>query len=269
MRWTVLTAAIVLVAVGACTSPGPDEPAVTSSSGWQPPPAGAVFDYQLGGAYPPAAGVGIVVRDRTAAADPQRYSICYVNTFQTQPGENDWWAEQHGDLLLKDANGDYVEDPDWPGERLLDTRAAGELADVAGEWFAGCRAKGFRAVEPDNLDSWTRSGGLLTRADALAYSKILIDRAHVAGLAIAQKNTPDVSGEAGFDFAIAEECAVYDECGDYLDAYGRQVYEIEYTDNGVDAYGKACESHGEDISIILRDRDVVPAGTAGYRYENC
>ncbi len=57
------------------------------------PPAGGVADYQLGGAYPPAANVQIVTRDRTEKASPRRYSICYVNSFQTQPGTLRWWKK--------------------------------------------------------------------------------------------------------------------------------------------------------------------------------
>ncbi|MBT9606684.1 MAG: hypothetical protein IV096_08865, partial [Microbacterium sp.] len=41
-------------------------------------PSGTAVDYQLGEAYPPADGVGIVVRDRSADPAPGLYSICYV-----------------------------------------------------------------------------------------------------------------------------------------------------------------------------------------------
>jgi hypothetical protein len=47
------------------------------------------------------------------------------------------------------------------------------------------------------------------------------------------------------------------------------VYEIEYTDNGTGAYHRACADHGTRISIMLRDRDVLPAGSPGYHYEHC
>jgi hypothetical protein len=78
-----------------------------------------------------------------------------------------------------------------------------------------------------------------------------------------------IGGVVGFDFALAGECAVYHECGRYLTAYGDQVYEVEYTHNGIDAYGRACAENGERISILLRDRGVLPAGSAGYRDEHC
>jgi len=249
---------------------------VTTTSGVRLPPANSVFDYQIGGVYPPAAGVDIVDRDRTAAPAPGRYTICYVNAFQTQPADNPWWQAQHGSLLLTGSDGRYVEDPDWPGERLLDVSTPdrrAELAAVIGGWIADCAARGFQAVEPDNLDSFTRSGGRLSQADAVAFARLLVESAHSHGLAIGQKNSVELAGsghrDIGFDFAVAEECAVYDECDGYLAGYGDQVYEIEYTDNGTRAYRQACADHGDRISITLRDRDVVPAGDTGYHDEHC
>jgi hypothetical protein len=234
------------------------------------------FDYQIGGAYPPASGVAIVDRDRTAPAVPGRYNICYTNAFQTQPEENAWWQAHHPTVLLRDRHGTLVEDEDWPGERLLDPSTAAkrsELAAVLDGWFADCAARGYQAVEPDNLDSWTRSHDLLTQADAVAYARLLVRAAHRHGLAIAQKNTVELSGigksDIGFDFAIAEECSVYDECDAYLHAYGSEVFEIEYTDNDPAAYHQACTDHGGRITVILRDRDVVAAGQGGYHNESC
>jgi hypothetical protein len=92
-------------------------------------------------------------------------------------------------------------------------------------------------------------------------------------LAIAQKNDAEASRRArdvaGFDFAIAEECQVYNECGYYTRTYGHHVIEIEYTDNGRSAFRSACRLRGSRISIILRDRDVVPRGSRGYTYRAC
>lgn len=241
-----------------------------------PPPTDGRFDYQIGGAYRPASGVSIVERDRHGIPVAGVYSICYVNAFQTQPEEAAWWKRRHPDLLLTRAHGGFVEDPGWPGELLLDTstgprRAA--IAAIVGRWISGCSRAGFRAVEPDNLDSWTRSGGRLTRADAVASARLLVSAAHTAGLAVAQKNTPELAGSGrstiGFDFAVAEECQVYRECDAYTRAYGRHVIEIEYTDNGRAAYAAACRARGRSISVLLRDRDVVPRGRRAYRSRSC
>src|SRR5207249_2238558 len=131
-------------------------------------------------------------------------------------------------------------------EVLLDTRRAVKregVAAVLGRWFARCASDGFDAVEPDNLDSFTRSRHLLDRADALRLARLLAGRAHDSGLAIAQKNLAGLTRSrrvsVGFDFAVSEECAVWHECGSYRRAYGRHVIEIEYTDNGRKAFRRA------------------------------
>ncbi|WP_432561383.1 endo alpha-1,4 polygalactosaminidase [Kineococcus sp. SYSU DK003] len=240
-----------------------------------PPPAGAVVDYQLGGAYVPDPAVRVVIRDRETEPAAGRYSICYVNAFQTQPGEADFWLTQHPDLLLR-AGGQPVEDPAWPGEYLLDTTSTANraaLAEIVGGWIDGCAAAGFQAVEPDNLDTWTRSGGLLTRQGNLEFVRLLAARAHRDGLAIAQKNAAELTAAevaaAGFDFVVTESCQVYDECAAYTDLYGDHVVEIEYTDDGEEFFTAACAVRGGRVSVLLRDRDVVPRGEAGYRYEWC
>ena len=93
----------------------------------------------------------------------------------------------------------------------------------------------------------------------------------LGGLAIAQKNTVEQTGwlrRHGFDFAIAEECEVYRECGRYA-AYGRRVQEVEYTDNGRAAYRRACAARHGRMSIVLRDRDVLPRRRPGYSFNFC
>jgi hypothetical protein len=159
---------------------------------------------------------------------------------------------------------------------LLDTSTASKrraLAAVVGRWIDGCARAGYQAVEPDNLDSWTRSKNRLSMADNKAYAKLLIRRAHRRGLAIAQKNTAELgsAGKAmGFDFAIAEECNVYGECGKYTGPYGDRVYEIEYSDNGgMDNFRSACSARGSSISIIYRDRDVSSKDSGNYAYDAC
>ncbi|HWC33855.1 MAG TPA: endo alpha-1,4 polygalactosaminidase [Mycobacteriales bacterium] len=237
------------------------------------PRANARFDYQLGGSYRPSPSVGIVDRDRTSRPAAGRYNICYVNGFQTQDYQASWWRSHHPDLLLRDASGALVEDPNWPGEYLLDTSTAPKrhaLLAVIGRWIDGCATKGFDATEPDNLDSNTRSHHLLTAADNLAFAALLAARAHADGLAIGQKNDAELSARARrtahFDFAIAESCQVYRECGSYLKTYGDEVFEVEY---GAAPFRAACNARGGRISIIRRDRDVVARGKPGYVYRAC
>lgn len=237
------------------------------------PPAAGVADYQLGGAYPPKAGVQIVVRDRSSAPSPGRYSVCYANSFQTQPGQLGWWKKSHPKLLLRDKKKRLIRDRGWPDEVLLDIRTSKKraaLAKINQRWFDRCRRDGFQGVEPDNLDSWTRSRKLIKKSHAVAMSKRLVRAAHRSGLAIAQKNAPELSAKRlGFDFAVAEECEVYRECGVYTKVYGTRLIEIEYTDNGRKAFTRACAARGGAASIMLRDRDVVPVGSRKYTYRVC
>ncbi|MCD5315066.1 endo alpha-1,4 polygalactosaminidase [Kineosporia babensis] len=235
------------------------------------PPANAKFDYQLGGAYKPPAGVKVVTRDSTAKPAKGAYNICYVNAFQAQPGAESWWKKNHPELLLKNKSGKYVVDGDWD-ELILDISTAAKrkkLAGVVGKWFDGCAKKGYQAVEPDNLDSYTRSQKLLKKSDAVAFSKLIAARAHKAGLAIGQKNTMELGKQgkkAGFDFAVSEECGLYDECGDYTKVYGKNVIVIEYTKK---AFTKTCKEYGSKLSVVRRDLDVTPKGSKGYVYQAC
>lgn len=270
----VVTAVAVLV-------PGSSNAA---TSGWtrplahrtvQLPPGAAVFDYQIGGSYPPAQNVAIVDRDRASGPARGRYNICYINAFQTQPTGKRWWLRHHRWLMLRSRSGRLVEDPGWPGEYLLDTSTRAKrraIAAIMGGWIDGCARRGFDAVEPDALDSWTRPGvrGLLTRADNLALATLLVRRAHADGLAIAQKNTVEVSrvgrSRIHFDFAIAEECQRYNECDGYRAVYGKRVYEVEYRRRD---FTRACADHRGTMSILLRDHDVTPRGDDAYRYAHC
>lgn len=246
--------------------------ATASAGSWSPPPANASFDYQIGGAYTPPAGVTVVSRDHDASPAAGLYNICYVNAFQAQTDAASWWETNHPDLLLHDAKGNLVVDPDWD-EILLDYSTAAKraaLTTVVGTWIDQCAGKGFQGLEPDNLDAYTRSKGLLTQAEAVAYAGSLITYAHGKGLAVGQKNTADLSTasakQAGFDFAVAEECADYDECQNYTATYGAHVIVIEYT---AGQFTKACNSYGSTLSIVLRDVDVTTPGSKSYVFKSC
>ncbi|MGW5860873.1 endo alpha-1,4 polygalactosaminidase [Streptomyces sp. NPDC055239] len=267
--------AAALFLTGACaTDDGKDTSAAATDRAdhVRPPKADAVFDYQLGGPYAPDDAVQAVSRDRSAKPAKGLYNVCYVNAFQTQPGEAiDWWKKKHPELLLKDDDGSLVIDDDWE-EPLLDISTPGkrrELMNIVGPWIDGCAKSGYDAVEPDNLDSYERSDDLLTTKHAAAFAKLLAERAHGRGLAIAQKNTTDLlpeRGRIGFDFAVVEECAAYKECGDFADAYDDKVFAVEYTRGD---FRTACDGWGSDLSITLRDRDVRPEGTKGYVFDQC
>jgi hypothetical protein len=228
-----------------------------------PPPADARFDYQIGAPYRPPAGVRVVVRDWSARPLPGAYGVCYVNAFQSQPGIA--WPET---LVLRSLG----EDPGWPGEHLIDLSSAPKrraAAAFAMKMVRACARKGFDAVELDNLDSWTRLPDVpFGRGDALAYARLLSRRARALGLAVAQKNTPQLTRREAraFDFAIAEACGRYRECGAYRRLHGDRVLAIEYRRRDFRA---ACRAVGDRIAVVLRDRDVTAPGSRTYRYDAC
>lgn len=230
----------------------------TVGPAFRPLPVGTDVDYQLGGARAVPRSVGVVVRDRRDQPVAGRYNICYVNAFQTQPDEQEFWT-RHPDLVLR-RDGRPVVDSAW-GEWLLDLRTVSRretLAGLVSEWIHGCAAAGFDAVEFDNLDSFTRSHGLLRQDQAVAYAALLVTAAHRAGLAAGQKNLGEWDGrQVGYDFAIAEECGRYRECGDYIAHYGRRVLAVEYRRRD---FGWTCSQVGAELAVVLRDRDLTPTG---------
>ncbi|MEV1047491.1 endo alpha-1,4 polygalactosaminidase [Streptomyces sp. NPDC049916] len=258
-------AGLLLSAVHSPVSPARSAPKAV------PPTPDMTFDYQIGGGYPPAAGVRAVARDRGDRPAEGMYNVCYVNAFQAQPDALDWWRENHPDLLLRDDDGDLVADEAWD-EALLDTTTADRrtrLESIVGRWIDGCAKAGFQAVEPDNLDSFERSDGLLTPEHNAAFAELLATRAHAAGLAIGQKNTTGLLArreQIGFDFAVTEECGRYDECADYASAYDDRVFVVEYTARD---FAQACASVGARLSVVRRDLDVRPAGEPGYVFRTC
>jgi hypothetical protein len=266
---------IVLVLAGCATSgeeaPAAGAPATVSVSG-AGFPTGAPVDYQLGGAYDTPAGVGIVARDSTEQPASGVWSICYVNGFQTQPGEAERWDD---DLLLHDAGGDVVADPAWPDENLLDTSTADKrdrIAAILGDDIARCASSGFDAVEIDNLDSFTRADGLTLEGN-MALAALYASRAQSLGLKIGQKNSAEYAStlrtDVGFDFAVAEECVSFGECAAYTDVYGDAVIDIEYADDPSVTLDSICADPARPASTVYRDRDLLTPASPDYVYAHC
>ncbi|NRD27332.1 endo alpha-1,4 polygalactosaminidase [Frigoribacterium sp. VKM Ac-2836] len=249
----------------------PGTPAV---DGVDLPPEGARFDYQLGGASPVPDGATVVARDSTDDPAQGAYGICYVNGFQTQPG-----AEWPDELLVRTADGEPLVDPGWPDEHLFDLSTETNRQAVAerqASTIEGCATSGYRAVEFDNLDSWTRSEGAFGEDEAVAFATLLVARAHAAGLATAQKNTADLGtrgrDEVGYDFAVTEECDRYDECDAYTDVFGGLVFDVEYTDALRGSVEQVCariDALDPAPSTIVRDHDLVPADDSAHAYTAC
>ena len=271
-------------------------------------PANVKWDYQIGGAYAPDTSVGVVTRDRSSTPVTEKYNICYINAFQTQPDNaaHAFWLNSEPStaslgsssvlithcstdstrnaLILRNSSNLPYEDKDWKGEYYFNTTTADNrkaLAEIVNGWIDECKSKGFNAIEPDNLENFARSSRLITIDNNLDYAKLLAVHAHDLNLAIGQKNGGSELGsqgkdKAGFDFAIAEECQKFNECNAYTNVYGNETLEVEYVDPDADDQGRsifdaACKARGSKISVIFRDVLVVPPGSdeEEYVYEEC
>jgi hypothetical protein len=280
-------AAPALLLLAGCTAVGSDATSSTptpsgsvsvtvETQNYRSLPTGVGVDYQLGGGYDPADGVEIVARDSTDSAAEGLYSICYVNAFQTQPQEANRWISERAELLLRDTNGDPVIDPGWPDEMILDISTTGNrvaIADVFGDTIAGCASDGFDAVEFDNLDAWTRTDGALSEQNSIEMATTLVDIAHAEGLAAGQKNSAELGergrDEIGFDFAITEECAQFDECDAFRNVYKDAVIDIEYTDALDRPFSEICDDPATPDMTVLRDRDLQTPDSPEYVFEHC
>ena len=224
---------LILVLLVGCTSGTLVEPVETPpATVWQPRP-GLTWHLQYAGELTAteAEVVNVDGHETSAAtvarlhADGKRV-ICYFNA----GGWEDWRPDQ-GDFP-ESVIGEPLDD--WPGERWLDIRQVDVLLPIMVARMEECAAKGFDAVDPDNLDGWQAETDFqLTRADTLAYLAALSREAHALGLAIGLKNAAEAVPQAEplVEFAVTEECLIYSECYYYepMLAAGKAVFHVEYT----------------------------------------
>ncbi|MBK6645508.1 MAG: endo alpha-1,4 polygalactosaminidase [Anaerolineales bacterium] len=180
-----------------------------------------------------------------------RKVICYISVGSWE----DWRPDKDqfpAEVLGKDYDG-------WKGERWLDIRQIDKLAPILLARLDLCQAKGFDAVEPDNMEIYTNDTGFpLTYDDQLKFALWLADEAHKRGLAIGQKNASDQVKELVniYDFAITEDYFYYDEAEKmlpYIEA-GKPVFAAEYTDLPGD-FNAFCEKSKQlNFSAILKKR---------------
>ena len=147
----------------------------------------------------------------------------------------------------------------WKGERWLDIRQIDKLAPIMLARLDRCQAKGFDAVEPDNMEiHGNHTGFPINYADQLKYALWLADEAHKRGLAIGVKNASDQVKDLveRFDFAITEDAFYYgwaEKMRPFIEA-GKPVFAAEYTDLPGD-FAVFCErSRQLQFSTILKHR---------------
>jgi uncharacterized protein (TIGR03437 family) len=154
-----------------------------------------------------------------------RKAVCYVSVGTFEPWRPD--AARFPEAIKGRALADF------PDERWLDIRRWDLLGPIMEARFDMCRAKGFDAVEPDNVDAYTnRSGFPLSGQDQINYNRRIAEAAHARGLSVGLKNDLDQIPELlpYFDWALNEQCFQYRECealGAFVRA-GKAVFTVEY-----------------------------------------
>jgi hypothetical protein len=241
---------------GTGATAGPAPTPARPDGAWAPSP-GRPWQWQLTGTVD--LSVDVPVYDVDGQATPAavvaalhrrgRRAVCYVSV-----GSWERWRPDAGafppTVIGRALDG-------FPDESWLDIRRLDALAGPLGRRFDLCRAKGFDAVEPDNVDGYQNDSGFrLTAADQLRFNRWVAGAAHARGMGVALKNDADqVADLAGaFDFAVVEECQVYGECDAYrpfVEA-GKAVLHVEYTDTW--PAGRGCAVAG--FSSMRKHRDL-------------
>lgn len=226
----------------------------------------ADWDWQLSENIAPPRGVQVldfdpdnVTRAQVMALNNAGvYTICYVSVGTLENWRHDVNMFYDQNIFYRPVVGKQYDE--WPDEFFLDIRNPG-LKHVMAKRFMDCALKGFKAIEPDNLDVYENESGFeISREDTLRYIGELVKAAHSVGLEIGQKNVPELTGDlvGMMDFVITESCyqdGWCDQVSAYLDA-GKPVFDAEYNDREID-FNKACEvAENMGISMILKDRDL-------------
>src|SRR5262249_7524684 len=135
-----------------------------------------------------------------------RHAVCYISAGT--------WENWRPDASLFPASVKGATNG-WPGERWLDIRRLDVLGPIMDARMDHCKAKGFDAVEPDNVDGYANTSGFpLTYQDQLRYNQYLATSAHARGLSVGLKNDLGQVQDLlpYFDWALNEQCFEYNEC---------------------------------------------------------
>jgi len=231
----------------------------SSSNDWWHPTVGLTWQWQIGDndidtsipadVYDIDLYVDQAIIDELHAKG--RKVICYISV-----GSWEDWRPDKDSFPSQVLGNDYE---GWKGERWLDIRQIEDLAPVMLARLDLCNAKGFDALEPDNMEIYTNDTGFpLTYDDQLKYALWLADEAHKRGLAIGQKNASDQVKDLVdiYDFAITEDYFYYKETESmlpYIEA-GKPVFAAEYTDLPGDFVEFCKQSKQLNFSTILKKR---------------
>ncbi|HEX8792371.1 MAG TPA: endo alpha-1,4 polygalactosaminidase [Polyangiaceae bacterium] len=219
--------------------------------------------YDIDGANATAADVAAI---HAAGA----IAVCYVDVGSLEPNRPDT-ASFPSSVIGPAVQG-------WPGENWLLVTAANQstiLPLMKARFVNWCQAKGFDAIEPDNLDAWTNISNV-NETDNVAYDLAIGKLAHDAGMSVGLKNvmTDLTSAQypaflAQFDWALNEqcyensECAAYTAAGSFIPA-GKAVFDVEYS-----VAPDCTMANAAHMNAQQTDLNLVGATDSGYVYTPC
>jgi hypothetical protein len=216
---------VALLTLLACAAPAAASAAPAAASAapaaprWQPTPQTDPWQWQLQQKLDLSVPASVYDVDgfETSAAEVRalhqrgRRAICYldVGSWESYRPDRDQFPRS---VIGKRYEG-------FPDERWLDVSRFQLFKAPLAARIAMCAAKGFDAVEPDNLAGYENDTGFrITAADQLRFNRWIARESHRWGMAVALKNDPrQVRQLVGdFDFAVVESCFDFDECDRFL-----------------------------------------------------
>jgi hypothetical protein len=180
-------------------------------------------------------------------------TVCYINA-----GAWEGWRADARDYPQGLIGRAYA---GWPRERWVDIRQRKELGEILGRRLDLCKAKGFDAVDFDNVDGYANQTGFpLNAKDQITFNRWLAGEARKRGLAVALRNGFELVPELvqDFDFAVAESCFSTNEC-EALKPFreaDKPVFVVEYT-NVRRKMDRFCQDARElDVQLLFKTKSL-------------
>ena len=191
--------------------------------------------------------------------------MCYISAGSAENWRNDF-SEFPNSVVGNSYDG-------WAGEWWLDTRNISALAPIMRKRMDECAAKGFDAIDPDNVNGHVNNTGFpISRQDAIEYIRWLANEAHARGMAFSLKNSESLVADlvADIDMMQSESCFRWGNCANAsrLSAANKPVFAVEYQEViGSSTFrNQACSvAQQYKFSMIYRDIMLTPGGL----YESC
>ena len=212
-----------------------------------------------------------------AAHGKQVIAICYIDVgvYEGYRGDTHRFAKAQRKLRARTGNPHARlwgnKDVGWDDSWWLDVRQRDLLRPIMKhrikDW---CVRKGFDAVEPDETEVWDNNPGFpISKKQNHRYTRMIARMAHRYGLSVGLKgNTGEAKAlEPYHDWALAEECFQYDECGKLVRTFvraGKAVFDVEYARDPDCRY-----ANRNRMNAVRRDLDLVGPHHRGYRYQPC